>query len=200
MKWLLLSDLQGVMHQNWLNFMKMDDSSWDVTVTLGDIDGMYLKSIVERFRDKPIYGVLGNHDYKGDLEYYGIQSVHRSPMLIHGKQVVGVEGCVKYKMEKDAPLYTQQEVSEFYRELPACDIVFSHNSPYGIHDKPGIAHEGYIGLMEYIDQYKPSYVFHGHQHVHKTTIYQNTKIVGVFGGWIWDQEEDSFVKVLHVEE
>lgn len=200
MKWLLLSDLQGVMYQDWLNFMQMDDREWDVIVTLGDIDGLVLKSLNERFKGKPFLGVLGNHDFKGDLEYYGIQNLHRSPQIVHGKKVVGVEGCVKYKNEKDAPLYSQEEVSSFYRELPRCDIVFSHNSPIGIHDKPGIAHEGYRGLKEYIENHHPQYVFHGHQHVHSLTVDGTTKVIGIYGGWVWNQLDDTFTQVLPVVE
>jgi Icc-related predicted phosphoesterase len=198
MKWLFLSDLQGVMYQDWLNFKQMDHRDWDVIVTLGDIDTLILKSIAERFQGKPIIGLIGNHDFKGDLEYYGIQNLHQNPVILNGKKVAGIEGCIKYKNEKDAPLYTQEEVGKMYRELESCDIIISHNSPFGIHDKAGIAHEGYIGLKQYIEEHQPTHVFHGHQHTHQVSKYKSTKIVGIYGGWIWNQEDDTFTKVLNV--
>jgi uncharacterized protein len=128
---------------------------------LGDIDIMYLKSIREHFSDKPIIGVLGNHDYQGDLEYYGIVNIHGALNIIGNLRFIGIEGCVRYKKE-DAPIHTQEEISHLLQTLPCADIVISHNSPKGIHDKPGIAHEGYIGLIQYMDTHLPQYLLHGH--------------------------------------
>lgn len=200
MKWLLLSDLQGVLYEDWISFLNMDDSQFDTIVTLGDIDILYLKSIAEKFSHKRIIGVLGNHDYKGDLEYCNIQNLHGSFININGQRIIGLEGCVRYKNEKDAPLYTQEEMNAICNKLPSSDIVISHNSPFGIHDKKDLAHQGYIGLRNYVEEHQPLILFHGHQHVHQITHYQGTQIVGIYGGWLWDQNLNSFIQVLKVVE
>lgn len=198
MKFLLLSDLQGVMYHDWQNFMQMNTEDIDVVATMGDIDTLFLKSISEKFADKPRIGVLGNHDYKGDLEYFNLQNIHNKPIRLNDMTIVGLEGCVRYKSEKDAPLHTQEEIHQICSVLPPCEIVFSHNSPYLIHDKDDLAHEGYTGLRDYIDKHQPSYVFHGHQHINNITQYNSTTVIGIYGGWIWDTESDSLKQVLSV--
>lgn len=197
MKWLLLADLQGVMYQDWISFIN-SYIDCDVVVTLGDIDHLFLKSITERFSDKLIIGVLGNHDFKGDLEYYNIVNLHGRCEMVGDYRVIGIEGCVCYKKDKDAPLYTQDDIISLCEKMPKADIVISHNSPFYIHDKNDVAHEGYIGLLNYIEEHQPNYVFHGHQHIHRITKYKRTLVVGIYGGWIWNQENDTFHQVLHV--
>lgn len=199
MKLLLLSDLQGVMYEDWINFLNLDDSNIDAIVTLGDIDTLELKSIKSRFTNKLIFGVLGNHDYDGDLEYCGITNLHNATLTVANKRFVGIEGCVKYKKVKGNPLYTQSEMGEICNQLPVSDIVISHNSPKGIHDKLDEAHEGFVGLTNYIDEHQPTHVFHGHQHKHQISTHGNTKVVCIYGGWVWDQERDTFEEVLHLD-
>lgn len=200
MKWLILSDLQGVLYEDWQSFMKMDNADLDVIVTLGDIDTLFLKSLSEKFKGKRFIGILGNHDFYGDLEYYGIENLHGKSIPVNGLKVAGIEGCVSYKKEKDAPMYSQADILHLCNQLPCSDIVFSHNSPYGIHDKEDKAHIGFIGLTEYVKACKPLYVFHGHQHSNKMTVDGSTKIISVYGGWIWNQKEDSMTQVLKLME
>lgn len=199
MKLLLLSDLQGVRYDDWMNFIQIDDSTIDAVLTLGDIDTLELRNIKERFSNKQVLGVIGNHDYNGDLEYYGITNLHNTTTILSEKQIVGIEGCVRYKNGKGIPLYTQTEMGVICDQLPVADIVISHNSPKGIHDKLEQAHEGFVGLMNYIEEHQPTHVFHGHQHKHQITTYGATKIVCIYGGWIWDSETDLFEEVLHID-
>jgi uncharacterized protein len=199
MKLLVFADLHFVDYFIWKEFLTtIDHSQFDAVVLLGDIDIMYLKSIREHFSDKPIIGVLGNHDYQGDLEYYGIMNIHGALNIIGNLRFIGVEGCVRYK-KGEAPIHTQEEISHLLRNLPYADIVISHNSPKGIHDKPDIAHEGYAGLMEYMELHSPRYLLHGHQHQNKKTTYKETIIIGVYGGIILDVETGKVEKVLDLE-
>ncbi|MEK3955771.1 metallophosphoesterase family protein [Psychrobacillus sp. FSL K6-1464] len=200
MNWLFLSDLQGVYHDEWQTFINMDNTEWDGVVVLGDIDTLYLKSISERFKGRPIIGVLGNHDYPGDLEYYNIVNIHREQSKLGTERVTGIEGCVRYKQGKSFPMYTQAEMIRICDDLPAADIIISHNSPFGIHDKTNRAHLGYLGLKNYIEKHQPTHVFHGHQHKHQISMVGKTKVVCVFGGWVWNQEKDTLKQVLKVAE
>lgn len=197
MKALILSDLQGVDYREWMNFLQMDSSSFDVILLLGDIDTMFLKAISERFSNKPMMGVLGNHDYNGDLEYYGILNLHAHKVSLGNVSVVGLEGCVKYKNE-EAPMYSQEEALLICETFPKADILISHNSPKGIHDKPDLAHEGFWGLTSYIEKHQPRFAFHGHQHVNKKTSYGNTQVIGVYGGILFDTNTESIQQVLAV--
>jgi Icc-related predicted phosphoesterase len=66
------------------------------------------------------------------------------------------------------------------------DIIISHNSPAGTHDRPDGVHDGYEALTSHIFRERPAYLFHGHQHVNKTTRVGNTLVVGVYGAAVFD--------------
>lgn len=200
MNWLFLSDLQGIEYAEWKSFMEMDESAIDVVITLGDIDIQYLQSLRNKFAKKPFYGVLGNHDAIGDLEYFGIQNLHNEVVGIHGKSIAGLEGCIRYKNERDCPLYSQEEIETICTSLPPVDILISHNSPLGIHDKKDMAHVGYEGLAKFINEKHPSHVFHGHQHKNQRTKVGKTLVTCIIGGWLWDAQSDEMTQVLKVQE
>lgn len=199
MKGLVLSDLQGIYHRDWTTFLEIDQTRFDFVLLLGDIDQMYLEVIAKKFAGKRKFGVLGNHDYPGDLEYYGIENSHGKLIQVEELSFAGIEGSVKYKKEF-APMFTQEEAMGLCKHLPKANILVSHNSPKGIHDKPDLAHEGFYGLLEYIHAYQPKYALHGHQHGLKRTQIGNTQVVCIFGGVIFDFETGSQERVLEVME
>jgi Icc-related predicted phosphoesterase len=199
LKILLLSDLQGIEYREWMNFLSIDQSLFDVLFFLGDIDQMQLQVIVERFASKGLMGVLGNHDYPGDLEYYGITNIHGVQITLMNYTVVGLEGSIKYKNEA-APMFTQEEAYGICNNLPQADILISHNSPKGLHDKSDLAHEGFYGLKTYIEEKCPKFAFHGHQHANRVTKFHNTWVISVYGGIIFDTETKSIEHVLTVLE
>ncbi|MBP1309196.1 Icc-related predicted phosphoesterase [Paenibacillus sp. 1182] len=197
MKILILSDLQGIEYREWMRFMQLDTSQFDVVFFLGDIDHMELSAIVTKFSSKQQIGVLGNHDYYGDLEAYGITNVHGNRISFMDQTIVGLEGSIKYKKER-APMFTQEEALKICEELPEANIVIAHNSPKGIHDKEDLAHEGFLGLERYIREKRPTFVFHGHQHVNKVSRLHHTWVVSVYGGIIFDTETRDIQHVLKV--
>lgn len=195
MKLLILADLHFVDYFEWQKFLLIDKNTFDVILLLGDIDIIYLKSILENFKGKPIHGVLGNHDFIGDLEYYNISDLNGKYVNLGEISIVGVEGCLKYNNSK-SPMHPQDEISLLCSKLPPADIIMSHNSPKGIHDKSDLPHEGYIGLLEYIKIHKPKYCLHGHQHVDEAINYLQTKILGIYGGTILDYNSGELNKLF----
>lgn len=159
---------------------------------------MFYKSISENFQDKTILGVLGNHDCLGDLEYYGLTDIHGKSVKSGDLTICGVEWCVRYK-KADFPLHTQEEIIDLCSKLGKCDIILSHNSPKGIHDRDDIAHEGYEGLIQYIEKHQPKYCLHGHQHKDIVSEYKGTKVIGVYGGIILNTDTGEITKVLDAE-
>lgn len=199
MKLLVLSDLQGIDHGEWTTFIHMDPSHYDATVLLGDIEELHLKTIHERFSGKPLFGVLGNHDYEGDLEYFGIEDIHGREIQVSSYRFAGLKGSVRYK-PGDAPMLSQNEATLICRAFDPVDILVSHNSPKGVHDKPDAAHEGFEGILEYIRANKPKYSLHGHQHKNVMTCLGTTKVIGVYGAIILDTVTGDRNQVLHVAE
>jgi Icc-related predicted phosphoesterase len=67
------------------------------------------------------------------------------------------------------------------QQLPAVDILISHNSPAGVHERDGDTHQGFAALNDYIGRHAPRLVIHGHQHVNAETVVGGTRVVGAFG-------------------
>lgn len=193
MKILLVADTHSVRYEVWQGFLKTDQSRFDTIITLGDIDALSLRQMRETFADKEIFGVLGNHDRKGNLNFYGIEDIHNKKKEVGGLTFVGLEGSVRYKDNDKYPLYTQFEIIQICKSLPYADIVISHNSPFGIHDEKDIPHIGFQGLLSYVEDKKPRIVFHGHQHKNIVSTHLDTSIVGIYGASIVD------MKTLEIE-
>ena len=145
---------------------------------------MFLQSLKNKFINKKILGVHGNHDYFGDLEYSGIKNIHGKSVKCKDLIISGIEGCLEYKSGNKL-LHTDEDISQVVNNINIdTDIVVSHNSPLGIHDKEDLAHRGYSALKSYIEKYNPSYLVHGHQHINNVTTHKNTTIIGIYGGVI----------------
>lgn len=197
-RFLILADLHFTDADKWKQFLAIEPWRFDAVLLLGDIDILLLQSIKENFKNKPMIGVLGNHDYPGDLQYVGIPDIHGKRARMKGWTFLGVEGCIRYKAG-EAPLHEQDEITNLLRSMPEVDIVLSHNSPKGIHDKPDAAHVGYEGLLAYMDEFAPAYLFHGHQHRNSVTRYKETQVIGVYGGILFDTDVDKTERVLEVD-
>ena len=65
--------------------------------------------------------------------------------------------------------------------FPAVDILLSHNSPRGVHDREDQIHCGFDELRTYIDKARPKVLVHGHQHVDRETSVGETGVIGVYG-------------------
>jgi Icc-related predicted phosphoesterase len=61
--------------------------------------------------------------------------------------------------------FTQEEASSLARSLPSADVLVCHAPPAGVNDEPGDrAHEGFLGLREWVGTHSPRLVLHGHTH------------------------------------
>ena len=65
--------------------------------------------------------------------------------------------------------------------LARVDILISHNSPKGIHDKADDVHTGFEALNPYIARHKPRLLIHGHQHKNTESLIETTSVLGVYG-------------------
>lgn len=195
-KILIISDLQGVSKKTIDSIVNIDKRKFDLIVSLGDITNNYLKIIGDSFNDKPFFGILGNHDIIGQLKGMNILDLGNKTVDYNGISFAGVEGCIRYKRSDFNPMYSQDQIKEMTSELPKTDIVLSHNSPFGIHDKNYDSHAGYEGLINYINKYSPLYCIHGHQHINKITKYNDTYVIGVYGASILNTETNVIENIV----
>ena len=197
MKILFLADLHWVPYPEWQLFLQLDKSRYDIICLLGDIDIMFLKSINESIPGKLILGVAGNHDYYGDLEHYEVKNMHGVLATVNNLSFFGLEGSYRYKNE-NAPMHSQYEIGEALTGLSYVDILISHNSPEGIHDKQDLPHKGYTALKNYISEHNPQYCIHGHQHKNIVSVVGKTTVIGVYGGIILDTNTGEIDTIISI--
>lgn len=197
MKIAIFSDLQGFNYDSWVELFEFGlPEEVKCIITLGDIEVFELSKLKERFSSGITWlGVHGNHDNRGDLEHLDIKNMHMQVSNVKDVHFGGFEGSVRYKIG-DFPMWTQLEAFAKLEQLDSCEVLLTHNSPKGIHDKDDIAHEGFTGLLSYIEKHKPRYCFHGHQHINKETLIGETRVISVYGGWIFDLETGEKQEVL----
>ena len=155
--------------------------SVDLVVTLGDLNYFALAGLREV--SVPKIGVYGNHCHRGYFKDLGIKDLHRQTYEQSGLTFLGLEGCVRYKPNPEAVMYTEAEMQEQMRGLSKVDVVISHCPPYGIHDDPSDAtHVGFRVFRSYLEWASPRYWFHGHTYpTVEETLVQNTKVVYTHG-------------------
>lgn len=167
----------------------LDKNSVELICTLGDLDQFYLAGL-ENITNIPKLGVYGNHDSGMYFEPLGIINMHLKTFEFGGFVFGGFEGCVRYKNDSYAKMYTQEEATELLKDFPRVDVMLVHCPPYGINDEPEeLAHQGYKALREYVEQKKPRYLLHGHTYPMTDNIvtkFIDTEIVYVYGDRLID--------------
>ena len=74
------------------------------------------------------------------------------------------------------------------------DILLTHASPLGIHDKKDKCHQGFKGFLWFMRTFKPKYLVHGHIHLYdlsevRTTKYCDTMVINAYGHYLIDTGE-----------
>ncbi|MFN2311745.1 MAG: metallophosphoesterase [Spirochaetia bacterium] len=74
------------------------------------------------------------------------------------------------------------------------DILLTHASPKGIHDKPDACHQGFGAFLWFMRRFRPSYLLHGHIHLYdrnekRETHYNDTVVINVYDHYVLEIEE-----------
>lgn len=161
----------------------------DIIITLGNLTMADIYSLAH-VTHLPKIGVYGNHDDRGYFEQLGIWNLHMMTWQYNNRTFGGFEGCVRYKQDRAAIMYTQEEARSFFAHIPPVQIFLSHTPPRGVHDSDhNLAQQGFEALRQYIEAYQPSVVLHGHttlQPGHETEQLGATRIEHVYGMRIID--------------
>ena len=136
-----------------------------------------------------IYAVKGNHD-GNTLFPDPIQDLHLQICEQSGIRFGGINGSWHYKTAGHF-MHTQEEAQIMLDRFPAVDILLSHNSPRGVHERGGDAHSGFDALNSYIQRTRPALVIHGHQHVNQETRVDRTRVIGVHGHRVIDFNKET---------
>lgn len=160
----------------------VQDNNIELIVTLGDLTREDLLQL-EQITTIPKIGVYGNHDSGTYMPELGIWDMHLKTWDYNGQRFGGFQGCVRYKENPDAIMYTQEEASQMMTGFPKVDIFLCHCPPRGINDEEEIAHQGFNALRDYIEREQPKVLLHGHTYPTEETVVKqhgSTRIEYVF--------------------
>ncbi|MDR2535730.1 MAG: metallophosphoesterase [Treponema sp.] len=193
----------------------------DLVLSAGDLPMDYLDFVVSSL-NKPLLFVFGNHD-ENHFKSMAIKEITApfglvtelppsSGAIYIGSRVryeeglifAGLGGSMQYN--KGENQYTDFEMNlEILKLLPGLifnrifrgrflDILLTHASPLGIHDKPDRCHQGFKPFLWFMRVFKPKYLVHGHIHLYdlsevRTTRYHDTLVLNAYSHYIIDTEE-----------
>jgi uncharacterized protein len=190
----------------------------DLVLSAGDLPPEYLGFITSMLNVDLVY-VMGNHDVS-ELESRGMrrwldgdkEAVDASTGAIdsgfkikraEGLIILGLPGSMRYN--KGPNQYSERAMARrlallvprllfnrlFYGR--AVDLVLTHASPQGIHDRDDPCHRGFRCFLWLMRAFKPRWLVHGHIHLYdladvRISEYCETTVINAFGHWILDTE------------
>lgn len=164
---LVFSDTHGCFSvyysKNYCETLK--NRSLDAVFLLGDLWSDDLQLIKSYFSDIPIYAVCGNHDFPEYYERMNVPEIHGRSITIKDYRIVGWHGSYKYK-DSIPCCYSQQESLSIEPDIPAGDILISHDCPFGMMTGVSLSssHPGLEGIRQYLLNGKASLHLFGHIH------------------------------------
>ena len=161
----------------------LSPETYDLVVTLGDIDEGTLDYIAYMTHGIPWLGVLGNHDPEQGI---GFESLHARSIAFQDLRLGGCGGGPLYK--RACPNhYTERQVSKFLRKMPSVDLFISHAPPPcaalngGLVQPTDYIHRGFDAFDKYLNKAHPRYWLHGHLSRRYCCTIGDTKVMGICG-------------------
>jgi Icc-related predicted phosphoesterase len=191
----------------------------DLILSAGDLPMDYLDFIISSL-NKPLFFVFGNHNLK-EYKYYkrggdnysavsieddvfrGSGAMHISGRVVfeEGLIIAGLGGSMRYNHGENQ--YTDFQMTlEILRLIPALlfnrifrgrclDILLTHASPKGIHDKEDKCHWGFKSFRWFMKKFRPKYLIHGHIHLYdladvRVTQFEKTTVINAYSQYIID--------------
>lgn len=174
----------------------------DLILSAGDLPKDYL-DFISGALEKPLLFVSGsNHIHDGKTCAHLDGKVRREQNLL----VAGLGGSKKHEGRKNAFTDFQMYV-RMLKLLPALflnriiygrflDILLTHASPFGIHDRRDISYRGFKSFLWFTRLFKPRYLVHGHIHLYqadqeRATRYFSTLVINAYGHFIIDTSDNT---------
>ena len=201
------------------NSIKERFADVDLILSAGDLPMDYLDFIISSL-NKPAFFVFGNHNLKDYKKYKGTQTANTfyydmdsysgathigtKVKYDNGIIIAGFGGCMKYNNGENQ--YTEFQMKlEILKILTALffnkifrgryvDILLTHASPKGIHDREDKCHWGFKHFLWFMKAFKPKYLIQGHIHLYdlsevRATKYLDTLVVNAYSHYIINTED-----------
>ena len=186
------------------NSLKQSHADVDLILSAGDLPTDYLEFIASTL-NKPLLYILGNH-HVSDPRPSGAFSVEGRVHHREGCIVAGLGGIMRCNQGENE--YTNFRMClHILGLLPGLlfnrifrgrflDILLTHASPRGIHDKEDAPRWGFKCFLRFMRIFKPKYLVHGHIHLYdlsevRTSKYHDTLVVNAYGYYLIDMGKKS---------
>ena len=181
LKLLVFADLHWMNDEDWETIRSIKKFGADAIVLLGDIMLEEARAIAENTpKGIPILAVYGNHDVWGMYDKIPrITDLGSKQILISNTKFTGLSGAPKYKEGSERCMISQEDAIDIMADMPHADILLCHDGPYHLFTE-NKAHEGFVGVTDYIEKQKPSLVLFGHHHESYEGYLGQTKTICVF--------------------
>ena len=170
---------------------------YDLILSCGDLDPRYLSFVVTMGR-APLYYIHGNHDHRyQQIPPEGCECIEDRIVCYRGLRILGLGGSMRYNPGPHQ--YSEQQMRRRIRKLrfklwrsKGVDIVITHAPPFGIGDGEDLAHTGFDAFLKLMEQYKPKYLIHGHNHLtynvklERVCQYCDTQVINAFTSYSFD--------------
>ncbi|MDR0400586.1 MAG: metallophosphoesterase [Treponema sp.] len=203
------------------NGIKERFSDVEMILCAGDLPLDYLDFIVSSL-NKPLLFVFGNHNLEhleyyrprgepytvGESAYQGSGAVHVGSRVVvqEGLIIAGLGGSMRYNRGENQ--FTEiQMMAEIFKLIPRLlinrlfrgryvDILLTHASPKGIHDKEDRCHWGFNAFLWFMRTFKPKYLIHGHIHLYslsdiRVSHYEGTQVINAYSHYVIDTSSEA---------
>ena len=181
MKLLLISDQEEPYLYDYYVPGRLKD--YDLILSAGDLKPAYLRFLVT-MAWAPLLYVHGNHDvrYESDPPE-GCDCVDGCFSIVKGLRILAFGGSAWYNGQPHQ--YTEKQMERRIRKTRRAvrraggvDIILTHAPPRGFGDGDDPAHRGFECFTKLIEDYKPKYFIHGHQHLNYNSFSQRVLQAG----------------------
>jgi calcineurin-like phosphoesterase family protein len=140
--------------------------------------------------------------------FRGSGATHISGRVVYeeGLIIAGLGGSMRYNRGENQ--YTDFQMKmEILRLVPALlfnrifrgrylDILLTHASPRGIHDKEDKCHWGFKSFRWFMKKFRPKYLIHGHIHLYdladvRVTQFERTTVINAYSQYVIDTGIDT---------
>jgi Icc-related predicted phosphoesterase len=193
----------------------------DIVLCAGDLPMDYLDFIISSL-NKPLFFVFGNHNlemlsyftgsqmnnYVDEQPCQGFGAIHVGSKVVcqEGVIIAGLGGAMRYNRGNNQ--FTESQMMwEIVKLIPALlfnrvfrgrfvDILLTHASPKGIHDKEDRCHWGFNAFLWFMRTFKPKYLIHGHIHLYslsdvRVSNYGETQVINAYSHYVIDTNSDT---------
>lgn len=193
-----------------------------MVISAGDLPMEYLGFLASSL-NKPVVFVFGNHNLKAlplfrrsglplhagigaeehTRNYYGSTYAGDTVLHVEGILIAGLGGSMRYNDGENQFTETQMFL-RIVRLIPRLlfnrlfrgrylDVLLTHASPFGIHDKSDLCHTGFKSFLWFMRVFKPRYLLHGHIHLYdlnapRITRYEETEVINVYDHFVLEYE------------